>query len=308
MDINTILMLLRSLGDGEIKPRIKNLGLLYEINGIEFTLEQMNEYKNDELLLPVSTYSYPACSVCNSTALNIIFECPSCKGSTLTKHDMMVHYECNHIATAEEFKPRSGDGMLLYTCPKCKKPLSKVGIDYGRPGLGFRCKKCKFITQYPVIKVECDNAHVSNIYDLNMVMVEGYKVSSTASSLAVVYEELVTAAKLLKGYGLEADVLCRVTGTSGAVHIIPFMLKDAGMNLIIDYIQNPNDAMQWFKIVTRSIDLPNTSTIVVIDKPIDTRILATFNAARIRILYNREGLKLSQLIVQEVLRMVEGQV
>lgn len=307
MDINAILLMLRSLGDGEIKPRIKNLGLLYEINGLELTPAKINEYREDELLIPVSRYSYPACSVCNSTALHIALECPSCKSSILTKHDIIVHYECNYIAPAEEFK--SNDRVTaLYTCPKCRKQFSKVGIDYGRPGFGFRCEKCKFITQYPVIKVECNDGHVSNIYDLNVIIVEGYKVSSIANSLAVIYEELVTAAKMLKDYGVEADVLCKVTGASGVVHIIPFMLKDEEMSLIIDYMPNPNDAIQWFKIVARSIDLPDASTIIVTDEPIDKHILATFNTSRIRILYNKDRLRLSQLIVQEVLRMVEGQV
>ncbi|MEM4285612.1 MAG: hypothetical protein QW684_05355 [Candidatus Nitrosocaldus sp.] len=305
MDINTMILVLRSLGDGEIKPRIKNLGLIYEINDMELTLEKINEYRENELLLPVSRYSYPACSTCNSTALHIIFECPTCKGRMLTKHDMIVHYECSYIAPADEFKSNYAD--VLYKCPKCGKQLSKVGIDYGRPGFGFRCEKCKFITQYPVIRVECDNGHTSNIYDLNMVIFEGYKVSDTVNNLAGVYEELVTAAKMLKDYGLKADVLCKVTGASGAVHIIPFMLKDE-MNLIIDYIPNPNDAMQWFKIIARSIDLANALSIVVTDKPIDAHILTTFNTSRIRVIYNKDGLRLSELIVQEVLKMVEDQV
>ncbi len=304
MDINIILLALRSIGDGEIRPKIKNLGLLYDINGIELTPEKINEYKENDLLITTSRYSYPACSVCNSTALHIIFECPTCKGSILTKDDMIVHYECNHIAPAEEFK----HGDSLYTCPKCGKQLSKVGIDYGRPGFGFRCEKCKFITQYPVIKVECDNGHVSNIYDLNMVIVEGYKVSSMANNLAKMYEELVTATKTLKDYGLDADVLCKVTGTSGVVHIIPFMIKDVDRNVVIDHMPNPNDAVQWFKIIARSIDLPNVLSIVVTDKPIDANILATFNTSRIRILYNKDGLRLSELIVKEVLRMVEDQI
>lgn len=304
MDINTILLVLRSLGDGEIKPRIKNLGILYEINGIELTPEKIDKYKESDLLLPASRYSYPACSVCNSTALHIILECPTCKSSMLTKHDMMVHYECNHIAPAEEFK----HGDALYACPKCRKQLSKVGIDYGRPGFGFRCEKCKFITQYPVIKVECDNGHTSNVYDLNMVIFEGYKVSSTANSLVGVYEELVTAAKILKAYDLKAELLYKVTGTSGVVHIIPLMINDAEMSIIIDYMPNPNDAVQWFKIITRSIDLPNLLSIVITDKPLDANILATFNASRIRILYNKDGLRISELIVREVLRMVEDQI
>lgn len=303
MDINTILLMLR-LGDREIKPRIKNLGLLYEINGIELTLEDIYEYKESDLLLPTSKYSYPACSVCNSTALHIIFECSTCKSSMLTKDDMMVHYECNHIAPAKEFSKHGS----AYICPRCGKQMSRVGIDYGRPGFGFRCEKCKFITQYPVIKVECDKGHVSNVYDLNMVTVEGYKISSTANRLARVYEELVTAAEMLEDYGLKADVLCKVTGTSGVAHIIPLMLKAMDMNVIIDYMPNPNDAVQWFKIIARSIDLPDALSIVVTDKPIDVNILATFNTSRIRVLYNKDGLRISRLITEEVLRMVEDQI
>jgi hypothetical protein len=141
-----------------------------------------------------------------------------------------------------------------------------------------------------------------------MVIVEGYKVSSAANSLASVYEELVTAAKILKNYGLNVDVLCKVTGTSGVVHIIPLMLKDVDMNIVIDYIPNPNDTIQWFKIIARSIDLPNVLSIVVTDKPIDANILTTFNTSRIRILYNKDGLRISELIVKEVLRIIENQV
>ncbi|MFN4337048.1 MAG: hypothetical protein ACK4FV_05660, partial [Candidatus Nitrosocaldus sp.] len=106
MDINILLLALRSIGEGEIKPRIKNLGLLYEINGMELTPEEIYEYRENDLLSPTSRYSYPACSVCNSTALNIIFECPTCKGNMLTKHDMIVHYECNHIALLRSSSPR----------------------------------------------------------------------------------------------------------------------------------------------------------------------------------------------------------
>lgn len=307
MDISTILMILRSIGDEEIRPKIKSMGLLYDIKGMELTPEQINEWRESELLLQVSRYSYPACNTCGSTALHIIFECPSCRSSMLTKHDIMVHYECSYTAPAEEFRAVSRSDMV-HTCPRCGKQFRKVGIDYGRPGFGFRCERCRFITQYPAVKVVCSNDHVSNIYDLNMLMVEGYRVSSTANSLAAVYEEMVTAAKMLKGHGVEADVLCKVTGTSGAVHIIPLMLKDSSISVMVDYMSRPNDMMQWFRIIARSVDLPDLSTIIVTDEPIDRHILATINTARLRVLYNKDGVRISQLIVQEVLRMVEGQV
>lgn len=50
--------------------------------------------------------------------------------------------------------------------------------------------------------------------------------------------------------------------------------------------------MWWFRVVTRSMDLPNASTIILTDKPVDPWIPATFNMTRIRVVYNRNGLRI----------------
>jgi hypothetical protein len=37
--------------------------------------------------------------------------------------------------------------------------LRRVGIDYGRPGLGFKCFSCHRVFQYPAIILSCEGGH-----------------------------------------------------------------------------------------------------------------------------------------------------
>ncbi len=300
----------------EIKPKIFNFGLGYTLNGEMISIERIKEYEN-KLLEPVGKYSFPICSVCGSSALTLYFKCPSCGNRVLTKHDFIVHYECGHLAPVEAFS--LDENGSAYICPKCKKKFNKIGIDYGMPGLGFKCESCNYITQYPQIEFECDKGHVLKLHDLNVTVITSYKINQYAANtykeFFSVYEflkESFNSYRLLKGERVEVEFFYRLRFGNGETQIIPLLINLKGNTIIVDYLPNVNDMVQWSRIIDRELLMPSSLTVIVTDEPVNERLLKIFNVERIRIIQKDKDWNsakfaeyLLSLIGEKVLRVVE---
>lgn len=301
-DVAKMLLLFRSLKDNTIKPVVKNFGVVYEVEGIELSEEQLSELEKSGLIIPSGYEYYPSCSICNSTALATMILCPSCKNSTLEKNDLLVHYNCNSIFPLKDVIVKDG----VYICPKCSKHFSRIGIDYGRPGYGFKCFKCNTITQFPLIGIVCINGHISNPYDLNIEKVTCYKLSNEAREFVKIYEDLLHARdRLVKAYDrIQVDLLCKVKGLSNVEHTVALYIKYNNMVIAVDYITNANananaNAMDWFKVITKAMDIPSSFIILTPDKGIEGNILMLLSRYNIRLVM-LDGIGIVDAILREV--------
>jgi len=78
------------------------------------------------------------CPKCDSYKLILRLQCPYCSSFKLTKGNSIKHYPCGHVDFEEAFRRKEE----LF-CPNCGKKLEKLGSDYMRIGIWYRCLDCR---------------------------------------------------------------------------------------------------------------------------------------------------------------------
>lgn len=138
----------------EFSPKYSpELGIAYSVNGIDVPGDRLKQIAKSGTLENAGVVSYVSCPECGGVRLSIALKCPTCRKQTLTKSELVIHYECGHLATIlETVTP----GTNEYTCPNCEKKMKRVGIDYGKPGLGFKCHSCGGASLYPLLVLMCE--------------------------------------------------------------------------------------------------------------------------------------------------------
>ncbi len=137
--------------------------------------------------------SKPYCSIvecpnCNSLKLAFYLNCPYCESILLEKGEALEHMECGHVDFRRRFE---ADGELR--CPKCRKRLRLLGVDYRKASSIYRCSNGHVFDE-AVVKFKClkcnntfnlEEARIStqNLYrltDLGETQIEIFKRSKTS--------------------------------------------------------------------------------------------------------------------------------
>jgi len=90
------------------------------------------------------------CPVCQSSVLLFTECCGKCQSSNIKEEDMIHHFRCANISPESEYQY---DGELR--CPKCKRFLQHIGIDYDRPAKVYTCNECGAAQMHSGMKVIC---------------------------------------------------------------------------------------------------------------------------------------------------------
>lgn len=90
------------------------------------------------------------CTHCGSARLNAFEACGKCGSANLRIEHIVHHYSCGAQAPESAFL----HGELLI-CPKCRKELRHIGVDYDRPGSVFVCVACGESTADPSVQFVC---------------------------------------------------------------------------------------------------------------------------------------------------------
>lgn len=128
--------------------------LLEPIDTIKFLKEfQDNKY--------IETNAFIAkihlCPKCYHSHLLFTEVCPQCGSSNIETSSVIHHFPCANVAPEGEYK----DGELL-RCPKCKKLLRHIGVDYDRPSEIYTCNSCHMSFMQPKMKVLCTKCGVDS--------------------------------------------------------------------------------------------------------------------------------------------------
>ena len=107
------------------------------------------------------------CSECKSLKIDHIFCCPQCKKSNFAKENLIEHYDCGNISPPDEY--------IDNNCPKCKKPIKIIGVDYAVLEK-YRCNDCG--EKFPDLEIfllcqKCKNRFQIN--DASWSYSEGFK-------------------------------------------------------------------------------------------------------------------------------------
>ncbi len=257
-------------------------GVVYEIDGVDLSVERIKAYEQEKLLSVAGAKPFPACQRCASLLLSVQLNCPDCKKQSLARSEIMIHYECEYSGPVEEFVSQKDSE---YVCPKCSKTLKRVGIEYGKPGIGFKCRDCGRVFQYPLVNIACSNGHLSKLDELDLRPFPVYRINEEIQGFADLAGYFISIQKALLRSNVEAEVLARVRGQSGVVHIIPLVVRTAKAQAVVDFILNEagSDAKVLQKML-RSADLGQFVALLFVPAPLVGQLSGMVNPEKIRLL------------------------
>ncbi len=119
------------------------------------------------------------CPSCGSFEASILQSCPACESVQLNQKNKIVHMECDHWGTFEEFQ--QGNQIK---CPLCEEevPVDELlskgsGFNYSDPY--YECQKCGFTSNRVLNKYLCNKCKTP--YDQSKAMLleqTGYKITA----------------------------------------------------------------------------------------------------------------------------------
>ncbi|MDL2252272.1 hypothetical protein LJC12_05410, partial [Odoribacter sp. OttesenSCG-928-J03] len=92
----------------------------------------------------------PLCRHCFSSHLVFTETCPYCQDSDIYLEESIHHFQCANISPESSYV--KGDDLV---CPKCRKKLRHIGVDYDRPSALYHCRICSHSFSKPKMRVTC---------------------------------------------------------------------------------------------------------------------------------------------------------
>lgn len=270
-DVQRLLSALRDGLVSEFKPRFSCVeGFTYpdaeRVMGAsqqvaKQTLESLVE---DGLLVKELSEVMVACPFCGSVGLSIRLECPNCGLSTVRRGVAIEHLPCGHLDFEDIFTDAKG-----LVCPKCRKPLKALGIDYRKPGSFYRCSSCREMTASPKKTLICggcgkafseDDAAVAEAYI--------YRVNPEKTSvIAMESMDLRPIIEKLRDMGWEARPSASLKGKSGIEHQFFLVVNggNEGRRLAVDITMGEGvvDEVQILSFYAKALDAGVWQSILV---------------------------------------------
>ncbi|HHT9120394.1 MAG TPA: diguanylate cyclase [Candidatus Hypogeohydataceae bacterium YC41] len=92
------------------------------------------------------------CPFCGHFQINFREVCPDCHSMKIEEEATIHHYRCAYVGKEKEFR----EGSEL-RCPKCRKELRHIGVDYERPIENFWCSACGSNFSEGIVECLCLN-------------------------------------------------------------------------------------------------------------------------------------------------------
>lgn len=116
------------------------------------------------------------CPLCAEMAINYREVCPHCHALDFIDTEVIHHFSCGHVGPLESF--RQGAELV---CPKCRKTLRHIGLDYEKPSQHTACNECGLIFSEPRVEAQC--LRCSYVCDPNQTLIKNiyrYELGSLA--------------------------------------------------------------------------------------------------------------------------------
>ncbi|MCS7140513.1 MAG: hypothetical protein RMI99_02995 [Nitrososphaerota archaeon] len=250
--IQKVVNTLKSIGVDRIEPTIEfNEGVRYPIldkivGSPKDVMEALLILHESNILSSELVDNIIVCPFCQSHKLMIRGRCPSCNSSKLIRNRMLEHLACGHVDFEEEFRV---DGKLI--CPKCRKPLEGLDVDYRIFSFVYKCLKCEMIFSKPKMEYLCSNEHLFDDNNLSLYKVIAFKVSPEKISLIEKLAlDLKAILKPLIDEGFTVKIPAIIQGRSGVKHDFSFAVwhNNNSSPIAVGFLQTPPRA-------TSSIDV-----------------------------------------------------
>ena len=164
------------------------------------------------------------CPKCGSYKLILRLQCPYCGSFKLLKGNSIKHYSCGHIDFEDRF--RRDDELI---CPNCGKKLEKLGLDYMRVGIWYRCLDCGRSFGEPrelLYCPECDKNYERE--ELILEPVYSYAIEEVKVKELLLDIDLRKLEEALSDKWI-TEIPAKVVGESGIEHTFSLALTSKGV-------------------------------------------------------------------------------
>ncbi|MHB9160011.1 MAG: TackOD1 domain-containing metal-binding protein [Nitrosotalea sp.] len=110
------------------------------------------QLENEKKVIKISEMKEVSCPQCDSIRILPNFFCPACNGTNFVHGKLIEHFKCGNVSVEDSYKENK--------CPKCKKEIKILGVDYKSMDNYYICNDCgdKFSDpSQDYICVKCSN-------------------------------------------------------------------------------------------------------------------------------------------------------
>lgn len=164
------------------------------------------------------------CNRCDHHGMVVKVACPVCNSTNTDQGKVVEHLACGNIDLESAFNTEEG----VLVCPKCRKRLKAIGVDYVKPGSYCACLSCKALSPEGRLHFLCLNCGSSLTRDelkpetLYAYIVDQAAVTSYLEKTGIQLH--LSVAEALRKRGLNATTGAALVGSSQVQHVFDIVV------------------------------------------------------------------------------------
>lgn len=114
-------------------------------------VEYLKNLESHGKVVPISDLKEISCNLCSSVRIEQDYHCPSCASHDFSQAKLIEHFKCGNVTPDNTYENN--------ICPKCRKELKIIGVDYKIIDNFHICKDCKNKFPEPSVKYICEKCN-----------------------------------------------------------------------------------------------------------------------------------------------------
>jgi len=185
--------------------------------------EILRDLTSEKVLIRRQIDTLLACPRCRNVSTVLKLKCTNCGETSLRTGTVIEHIPCGYVDFSEKFYDED-----RLRCPKCRKTMKALGVDYRKPGSYYRCQSCGEVTPVPARIAHCERCGKAyDLDELDEIEVYAYQLNpEKRGELDKLFLDLDDIASRLMEKNLFANSSVRVKGKSGEEHLFSLIIRD----------------------------------------------------------------------------------
>ena len=200
------------------------------------------------------------CNRCDHHGMVVKVACPACGSTNTDQGKVIEHLPCGNIDLESRFQTAEG-GLV---CPKCKKKLKAIGVDYVKPGSYCSCLSCKTLSPEGKMQFICLNCGSSLAKEeMKLEPLAAYAVDQEAVAKYLDktgFQFHLSVVDALRSRGVNAAPRAAVTGSSQVQHTFDIVAylgdePEPAVAVEIEKSSEPVDPESLLNFLARCLDV-----------------------------------------------------